>query len=111
MATPVHIYRAVVVRVIDGDTLVVTVDLGFRISTTVHVRVRGLHAPELTTPEGKAVAAHVTSLLAQRPNVLVQTFKDRQSFSRWVADVWLDDGVSFAEWAARPLEQSLADRK
>jgi micrococcal nuclease len=98
--TPAYRYRARVVRVIDGDTIVATLDLGLRVSTTVHLRVRGVDTPEMSTPEGRVVKARVVALFALRPNILVQTYKDQQSFSRWVADVWLDDGTLFTSFLA-----------
>jgi len=95
---PPHHYRAVVERVIDADTLKVSVDLGFSIWTKQPLRVRGVNAPELRTAQGKAARAAAARLFELRPGVTVQTYKDQQSFARYVADVWLDDGQLFAAW-------------
>jgi endonuclease YncB( thermonuclease family) len=47
-------YWATIDRVIDGDTLVVTLDLGFNVKLTdVHMRVYGINCPEKDTEEGK----------------------------------------------------------
>ncbi len=45
-------YRARLVRVVDGDTLDLTLDLGFGIIRTDRFRLFGLNAPELSTGEG-----------------------------------------------------------
>lgn len=45
-------YPCKVDRVIDGDTLVVTVDHGFKVYTSQIVRLIGVNAPERKTPEG-----------------------------------------------------------
>jgi len=98
MTSPIYIYAGRVDRVVDGDTLVVTIDLGFRVSTKQHIRVRGVNTAEMNTPEGIRTRSSVSTLFLHRPKVLVQTYRDQQTFARWVADVYLDDGVSFADW-------------
>ena len=98
MTSPVYIYRAVVDRVVDGDTLVVRIDLGLRVHTVQHLRDRGVDTPELSTPAGRTTQLAVAELFRLQPKVLVQTYKDQQTFSRWVADVYLTDGTLFADW-------------
>ena len=51
-------YNAKIRRWIDGDTVVLDVDLGFRIQHKIHVRLFGLDAPEVRGAEkesGKVV--------------------------------------------------------
>jgi len=98
MTSPVYIYRGLVERVIDGDTLVVRIDLGLRVHTVQHLRVRGIDAPELSTEAGQIAKALVTQFFLLKPHILVQTYKDQQSFSRWIADVYLSDGTLFTDW-------------
>ncbi len=47
-------YRAAYERVIDGDTVVVILDLGMHIRYEMRVRLAGFSAPERNSPEGKA---------------------------------------------------------
>lgn len=84
---PAYIYRGKVARIIDGDTLLVTTDLGFTVSADVTVRVRGVNAPEHNKPGGAEATAFLKQLLADQP-LLVQSYRDRQSFARWVCDLW-----------------------
>jgi len=42
-------YKAFLLRVIDGDTLLVRIDFGFSIFTEQRLRLRGLDAPEIGT--------------------------------------------------------------
>lgn len=49
-----HTYPATVVRIVDGDTIEMEIDLGFRVHMKASVRVSGINAPELPTPEGQA---------------------------------------------------------
>jgi endonuclease YncB( thermonuclease family) len=46
-------YYAKVLEVHDGDTVTVDIDLGFNThATPIHIRLKGIDAPELKTPEG-----------------------------------------------------------
>lgn len=45
--TPTYTYSAEVLRVIDGDTLDLRIDLGFRITTKQRVRLFGINTPEI----------------------------------------------------------------
>lgn len=53
------------IRVIDGDTIVVRADLGWHIELETSVRVQGINAPELSTPEGIVARDFIQNLLAQ----------------------------------------------
>ncbi len=88
--TPAYRYRAHLVRVIDGDTYVLDVDLGFRVHSHVTVRLRGLDCPEPSTAEGRRAAAAALVFLGTGP-LIVESYKDAQSFARWVCDVWVGD--------------------
>jgi micrococcal nuclease len=48
-----YIYKAKFNRVIDGDTVNLTIDLGFRLTYTANCRLAGINAPEMNTEEGK----------------------------------------------------------
>jgi len=101
-------YRAYAETVHDGDTYHLRVDLGFNVAITIPVRLRGVDCPELPTESGKAATAFVTDLLSpanvrwddinRRPTeLIIQSYHDRQSFARWVADVWMVvDGVEIS---------------
>lgn len=88
-------YTASLQRVIDGDTFVAIVDLGFYVSCAVTVRVRNVNAPEHNTPEGPAATAWLRKALDARELTLV-SHKDERSFARWVCDVEYD-GLDLAE--------------
>lgn len=88
-------FRGQVRRVIDADTFVVRVDLGFNIDATVHVRVKGVDAPADHTPDGRAASLFAMTLVSESP-IAMRTEFDR-SFERWVADIWLPDGSNYAE--------------
>lgn len=82
-------YSAKVVRVVDGDTLDVEVDLGLRVFTRARVRLNRINAPEKRTREGMEAHAALSRLLPVGSTVTLQTFKDAtEKYGRWLADVW-----------------------
>lgn len=85
---PVYIYRATAYRVIDGDTWELDVDLGFRVSVRLMCRLQGYSCPELSEVGGPEAALAVKELLTGRA-LLIRSYKDRQSFARWVVDVFV----------------------
>ena len=56
-----YTYKAEVIRVIDGDTVVLNIDLGFKIHHITPCRLAGINAPELNSKDEKTRAAAVQS--------------------------------------------------
>jgi micrococcal nuclease len=98
---PTYVYAATCVKVIDGDTLDLLVDLGFRAFEKVRVRLRGYNAPELSTPEGRAKQTYARDVLmppiGEPPQLTMQSYKDQHSFERWICDVWMPDGTPLGD--------------
>ncbi len=97
---PAYLYRAVVVRVIDGDTIDVDIDLGFYVwIKKQRIRLLGIDAPEVkgeTRPEGLAATEHLKSLI-EGESIILRTVKgddggDRDdSFGRWLGTIYHGD--------------------
>lgn len=83
-----YTYRAFVVRVLDGDTIEVVVDLGFGVRSTQVLRLRGIDCPELVSREGKEAKAFVEKLLPPSTRVLIKTTKS-DKYDRYLADVFI----------------------
>jgi micrococcal nuclease len=56
-----YTYKAEVIRVIDGDTVVLNIDLGFKIHHITPCRLAGINAPEMNSTDEKVRAAAVAS--------------------------------------------------
>ena len=82
-----RIYPAVVVRVIDGDTLVARVDLGFRTFFEDSFRLVGCNAPEGKRSES---ATYLRTLLPAGKVVTLTSYKP-EKFGRWLADLRWDE--------------------
>lgn len=93
-------YNALCTRVIDGDTIELVVDLGFNISNTIRGRLLNVEAPEIFSgtekEKGQAAKAFVEALLLNQ-TVIVNTYKDRMSFNRWIVEVKGLDGKNINE--------------
>lgn len=84
-ATDLFTYRVTVRRVIDGDTLAVTIALP-HYTMDEKLRLRGLDCPEMDTPEGKAAKRFTEALLADAAEVTITTSKV-DKYDRYLADV------------------------
>jgi micrococcal nuclease len=94
-------YRAKLLRIIDGDTIVCTIDAGFGFTYDfggkgVRIRILGINAPELKTKEGQDAKVFLSLLLAARETLYVRTQKP-DDFGRLLADVYTPDDKSIAD--------------
>lgn len=95
-ATP-YLYAASLVRVTDGDTVVLQVDLGFRLTATMPFRLLGINAPEMSVPAGRVSRQWVIDWFAANPVFTVATAKDPEKYGRWLGVIHPYSGVSLNE--------------
>ena len=69
-----YTYKAIVANVVDGDTIDVNVDLGFKVYTKQRIRLSGLDTPERGQPGYHEAKDRVTQLVLGR-EVLLTTYK------------------------------------
>ena len=85
-----HIRRCAVVRVIDGDTVVLDVDLGFHIwARGLKFRLARLNAPEMTTPAGKLSFEWLRGCDVQWVNSV-----KLDKWGRWLAELYSSGRVN-----------------
>lgn len=83
-------YAAYVIRVVDGDTVDLGVDLGFRHRFTDRFRLYGINTPE----RGQAGWAEATTYLRQilvgvGEELAIRTHLDkRDKYGRWLAEIY-----------------------
>ena len=88
-----YTYAATVDRVIDGDTLLVIIEAGFRIIVRDRLRLRGIDCPEVGTPEGDRAKRFVEKLLPAGAAIVLKSHKDRtDQHGRFVVDVFYKQG-------------------
>ncbi|MBW1809040.1 MAG: thermonuclease family protein [Deltaproteobacteria bacterium] len=85
-----HTYVGIVDRVIDGDTLLIRIDLGFKVWKTESIRLRGIDAPEMYSPAGKKAKSFVAAKLEGIEFVVLHTYKT-DKYARYVADLFYSE--------------------
>ena len=104
-------YQATVLRIRDGDTIEVDIDLGLYAHLRAALRLRALDTPELVGAErarGLAAREYLATLIPVGTVVRIETFRRSgaeryiQTFDRFVAEVWTVDGrnvsAAMREW-------------
>jgi len=82
-----HTYCAGVAKVIDGDTLWLTIDTGFKTTVRQKIRLRGIDTPEINFSEGKKAREFVMRELRGCNVVVVKTYKT-DKYARYIGDIF-----------------------
>jgi len=119
-ATAKHLYtyKAYVKKIIDGDTLWVVIDCGFRVWVRQKIRLRGINAPGITTKKGVESYKFVSREFRGLPFVVIKTH-GRDKYDRYLTDIFylkgeenpskvLDKGIFLNQ---RLLDEKLAQRE
>ncbi len=111
-AHPLHVYKARILRVVDGDTLLADVDLGFQVHKEQRLRLAAIDTPPIEEPAGAEATAYVRERLATVDFVVVWTVKI-DLYGRYVAHVCYQPDESDKRLVALKgcyLNQELVDR-
>ena len=99
-----YVYSCAVERVIDGDTCVLQIDLGFEVSKRVTVRLFGIDAPEMRGDDrhrGIVARDALASKIMDVP-IMVETKKDAKGkFGRYLATLFDESGADVNEWMVK----------
>lgn len=122
-----YTYACEVIKIVDADTFDFEIDVGFKTKQEHRVRLRGINAPEISTPQGRKAKRFVEKELAQcvverprakgtrasRPLAVVQTYKMGQ-YGRYIVDLYYlpkeTDAKIIAE-KGKLLNQVLIDKE
>lgn len=88
----IYDYACQLVRVTDGDTVVVDIDLGFRMRAIMPIRLLGIDTAEMSTVKGKATRQWVIEWFEAHPALRVMTLKDPEKYGRWLGIIHPEDG-------------------
>jgi len=86
----IYIYKAELIRVVDGDTVDLIIDLGFDTLRKERFRLYGIDAPEMNTKAGKEAKAWLWEALQPLEAIYVQTIQletkaKRDKYGRFLA--------------------------
>jgi endonuclease YncB( thermonuclease family) len=96
-----YLYRCEVARVIDGDTLLAHVDLGFDVIRVQRMRLVHVQAEAAKTKAGKAASRFLRETLAQARTVVVKTARSSDARGRYLAYVFYSGQEADAETVFR----------
>jgi micrococcal nuclease len=106
-----YVYRAQVLDVLDGDTLLILIDQGMHNQRREKLRLARVNAPEMSTPEGEPAKVYATrwvhggaaNALADGWPFIVATAKATGSpgidnYGRYLCEIWrLDTGENLGD--------------
>lgn len=91
-------YEAEVLKVVDGDTLDLMIDLGFDVHHKIRVRLYGLNTPESRTTDaeekqrGLKAKTYTSDWIKKSETIFIQTIKDKtEKYGRILAKVYSND--------------------
>ena len=113
-----YTYKAYVKKIIDGDTIWVIVDCGFKTWVHQKIRFRGINAPGITTKKGTEAFKFVSKELKGLPFIIIKSH-GRDKYGRYLADIFylkgeedpqsvLNKGLFLNQ---RLLDEGLAERE
>ena len=89
-------YKAIISKVVDGDTIDATIDLGFKTWKKIRVRMEGINTPESRTRDleekklGLAAKARLKEILEYNNYECVLKVSGVGKFGRALASVYVD---------------------
>ena len=96
-----YFYEAKLDRIVDGDTIDLSIDLGFDVSYKARVRLHGVNTPETRTKDlkekelGLAAKAFVYDWLAEHDSVYIKTLKDDSGkYGRVLGYIYTDERMT-----------------
>jgi micrococcal nuclease len=93
-------YEATVVRWVDGDTVDLRVDLGFRMYAETRFRLNGVDTPERGQVNHDEATALCSRLAPIGADVHIVTYK-ADKYGRWLVEIWGEERLSVNEQLLR----------
>lgn len=88
-------YEARILRVIDGDTLALDLDLGFHVHTEQVVRLAHINTPETVNYTAGGIDDPAKNYIMQNcppGSVCVVNISRQEKYGRWLADIFFQPG-------------------
>lgn len=93
-----------VLRVVDGDTVDLELDLGFHLTAALRFRLVGVNTPEIfhdPVPDGFTAKQITEEWLQARAGLLTVRTTKTDAFGRWLAEIIAPDGTLNGELVKR----------
>jgi len=101
-----YVYDAECVKVVDGDTLHLEVDLGLDCRRAITIRVHGINTPEMRGPEREEgiVSRNCLKDFIDKSDggLTIQTVRDRTGkYGRYLAHIFNNEGLNLGDELVR----------
>lgn len=90
-----YVFKGKIIKVVDGDTLDIRLDLGFSIFSIQRLRLIKVNAPEVNTEEGKKSKSALENYISDKEVLVYTRYKDK--YGRYLADVVYNE-QSISDW-------------
>lgn len=97
MTSPEYSYFATVTRWVDGDTVDMHVDLGFKLFAETRFRVLGLDTPERGQANYVEARVLAESLVPVGTTLPIKVHKVADKYGRWLVELSTPDGRSLPD--------------
>lgn len=89
-----YTYKATVVKIVDGDTVDLNIDLGFHTWVMKRVRLSGINAPERYEEGGKTATEFVKMQIPVGSEVTIQTHLDsNDKYGRVLGEIFTPNNI------------------
>jgi len=85
-------YFATANKIVDGDTINLTIDLGFRMTMTANCRLSEINAPEINTEAGKQSKQFLETLIKPGQKYFIQS-TGLDKYGRPIVKIFVNDMV------------------
>lgn len=103
------VYRAIVTRVIDGDSFLCDIDLGLYVwLREQRIRLAGVDAPETKEPHGQEIADKLREWVQGKEITLVTKRDRKEMHGRWLGTIYMGEicvNNKFADAVAKLLAE------
>jgi endonuclease YncB( thermonuclease family) len=82
-----HVYKAYVESIVDGNSIIVNIDFGFDIFSTHKLRLNGMSAGNLNTDNGLKAKNFIKSKLSGLEFIVIKTYST-DKFDKYIADIF-----------------------
>lgn len=88
LAEHLYTYKAVVLRWVDGDTVELRVDLGFKLWMECTFRLSGIDTPERGKTNYKEATEFASTMAPPHSELIIRTHK-ADKYGRWLAELFV----------------------
>ena len=86
-----YTYKAYIKKIIDGDTMWVNIDCGFKVWAKQKIRLRGIDTPGIETKKGIESFKFVCKALKNLPFIIIKSH-GRDKYDRYLTDIFYSKG-------------------